>query len=111
MEIFENQSKKILELEEDLKILQVQQVNIESLRRQSPFRYKDVNKPAVLQTMAASPFTPITRSTGGPGHLNDPSVSLNDNDQFFPDPYRYRIHSPLVIRSSGGESVFYPGEL
>jgi len=109
MEIFENQSKKILELEEELRRLQVQQVNIEGLRRQSPFRNID-DKPPVLQTMTARPFKPITRSTGGPGHLSDPSVSLNDNDQFFPDPYRYRILSPLVIRSTGGGSVFFAGE-
>jgi len=102
LQIFEDQSEKILRLEEEVRRLQVEQVNIEGLRRHSPFRHLDDNKPPVLRTMTARPFKPITRTTGGPGHFSDPSVSLNENDQFFPDPSRYRILSPKVIRTSGG---------
>jgi len=101
MEIFENQSERILNLEEELRKLQVEQLNIDSLRRRSPFRNIDYSKPPVLRTMTARPFKPITRSTGGPGHFSDPSVSLYDNDQFFPNPLRYTILSPKVIRISG----------
>lgn len=106
IEIFETQSERIIKLEAEVSRLQVQQVNIKALRLQSPFSNMKDNRPPVLQTMTVRPFHPITRTSGGPGSCSDPSVSLNDNDQFFPDPSRYTILSPKAMMTSGSRSVF-----
>jgi len=106
IDLFETQSEKILKLEAEVNRLQIQEINIKALRRQSPFSNMKDNRPPVLQTMTVRPFHPITRTSGGPGNCSDPSVSLNNNDQFFPDPSRYTILSPKAMMTSGSRSVF-----